>query len=215
MQYFCWIENTMSLYSQYIFPYLLEMSFAQPEFERLRRETLANICDEILEIGFGTGLNLLHYPAHVRRIQVVEPEPRLNARAQERATQSGIAIEMHAISAEKLPFANGSFDSVVSTWTLCSISNVDQAMREIHRVLKPDGRFFFVEHGLSPEPNIQIWQKRLSWVYQLTACGCHLERNIPVILRNNGFECSNLHEFYLQSDSKLAGYTYQGVASKF
>jgi ubiquinone/menaquinone biosynthesis C-methylase UbiE len=204
----------MGFYSKYIFPYLLELNFASPEIARLRRETLSNVSGEILEIGFGTGLNLPHYPTHVRRISVVEPEPRLNARAQKRIAQSGIAVELHTLSAEKLPFADGSFDSVVSTWTLCSIPDVDQAMKEIYRVLKPDGRFFFVEHGLNPEPGIQVWQKRLNWFYQLTACGCHLDRNIPTILHDSGFEHSNLKKFYLQTDGKLTGYTYQGIASK-
>jgi ubiquinone/menaquinone biosynthesis C-methylase UbiE len=204
----------MGFYSQYIFPYLLELNFASPEIARLRRETLSKASGEILEIGFGTGLNLPHYPAHVRCIKVVEPEPRLNARAQKRIAQSGIAVELHILSAEKLPFTDGSFDSVVSTWTLCSIPDVDQAMKEIYRVLKPDGRFFFVEHGLNPEPGIQVWQKRLNWFYQLTACGCHLDRNIPAILRDNGFDDLNLQKFYLQTDGKLTGYTYQGIASK-
>ena len=117
---------------------------------------------EVLEIGFGTGLNLPHYPEHVRRITTVDPNPGMGRLARRRIAESGIAVDQRALSGEALPFEDGSFDCVVSTWTLCSIPDAGRALGEIHRVLRPGGRFVFLEHGLSEDAKVRAWQRRLN-----------------------------------------------------
>ena len=118
----------------------------------LRSELLADVGGEVLEIGFGTGLNLPHYPEHVRRITTVDPNPGMNKLARRRIAESGIAVDQRALGGEALPFEDETFDCVVSTWTLCSIPEVGRALGEVYRVLRPGGRFVFLEHGLSDDP---------------------------------------------------------------
>jgi ubiquinone/menaquinone biosynthesis C-methylase UbiE len=124
---------------------------------KLRSEALADVGGEVLEIGFGTGLNLGHYPEHVRRITTVDPNPGMGTLARRRVAESGIEVDRRVLSGEELPFEHESFDCVVSTWTLCSIPEVGRALAEVHRVLRPGGRFIFLEHGLSQAPRVQKW----------------------------------------------------------
>src|SRR5439155_1455359 len=126
------------------------------------RKLLAHAGGEVLELGFGTGLNLPHYPDRVRRITTVDPNVGMHRLAQNRVRHSGIAVDQRVLSGEKLPFGSATFDYAVSTFTLCSIPNVGQAVAEVYRVLKPGGRFLFLEHGLSPEPGVRRWQRRLN-----------------------------------------------------
>src|SRR5512135_1981696 len=142
----------MGLYSRTIFPRLCDWMMSDPRMGRLRSEALADVGGEVLEIGFGTGLNLPHYPHHVRRITSVDPNPGMGKLARRRIDRSSLEVDQRAVRGEELPFDDGIFDCVVSTWTLCSIPEVGRTLGEVYRVLKPGGRFVLLEHGLSDDP---------------------------------------------------------------
>lgn len=203
----------MGFYSQKILPYLLDWSLSDSSFTKYRQEVLAEVEGEILEIGFGTGLNLSYYPEKIRKIITVDNNPGVHRIAQKRIERSSITVDHKILSGEHLPMADNRFDSVVSTWTLCSIQKVEQALKEIYRVLKPGGKFFFIEHGLSNEAEIQVWQNRLNPIQKIIADGCHLNRNMRQIIEQQ-FNQVSLEEFYLENTPKVAGYMYKGVAIK-
>ncbi len=203
----------MGFYSRRILPYLLDWSMSDSSLSKYRQEVLADVQGEVLEIGFGTGLNLSYYPEHLHKLIAIDANPGVNALAQKRLQASSITVDYRVLNGENLPMADKTFDSVVSTWTLCSIANVEQALKEIYRVLKPGGRFFFVEHGLSNEPQIQVWQNRLTPLQKIIADGCHFNRNIRQLIENQ-FNTLTLEEFYADSMPKITGYLYKGVATK-
>ena len=203
----------MSFYSQVILPRLLDWSMSDPLLSEYRQDVLSEVSGEVLEIGFGTGLNLPHYPEQIKKITTVDVNPGMNSLAQKRIETSPIQVENKVLNGESLPMPDCSFDSVVSTWTLCSIANVDQALKEIYRVLKPGGKFFFVEHGISDEPDVQVWQNRLNPLQKIVADGCHLNRNIEKLI-DNRFKILKLEKFYAPKIPKTHGYLYKGVASK-
>jgi ubiquinone/menaquinone biosynthesis C-methylase UbiE len=203
----------MGFYSQKILPYLLDWAMSDQMLIKYRQDVLANVQGEVLEIGFGTGLNLSYYPEDIHKIIAIDANPGVNALAQKRIQASSITVEHRVLNGENLPMADKTFDSVVSTWTLCSIANVEQALKEIYRVLKPGGRFFFVEHGQSNEPQIQVWQNRLTPLQKIIADGCHLNRNIRQLVENQ-FNTVKLEEFYADQTPKVSGYLYKGIATK-
>lgn len=203
----------MGIYSQKILPHLLDWAMSDPSYGKYREAVLSNVQGDILEIGFGTGLNLSYYPEHIRELVAIDANPGMNGLAQKRVKDSRITVDHRVLNGESLPFPDQSFDSVVSTWTLCSIAQVEQALREIHRVLKPGGRFFFVEHGLSSEPDVQVWQNRLTPLQKVIADGCHFNRNIRKLIEQQ-FEQVTIEEFYADKTPKISGYLYKGVATK-
>ena len=204
----------MGFYAQVIFPRLCDFLLDKPFVAKYRRELLANASGNILEIGFGTGLNLPYYPERIRKITVVDPNPGMCRRAQKRIAQAGIEVDQRIVSGERLPFGDNTFDSVISTFTLCSIEDVNQALDEVHRVLKPGGRFLFLEHGLSPEANIQRWQRRLNWLEMRLGEGCRLDRNIKELVAARPFASTRVEEFYMEKNPKTHGYMYRGTAIK-
>ena len=173
----------MGVYSRVIFPRLCDWVMNDPRMAALRSELLADVGGEVLEIGFGTGLNLPHYPEHVRRITTVDPNPGMNRLARRRIAEGGIAVDQRVLSGEALPFEDGSFDCVVSTWTLCSIPDAGRALGEVHRVLRPGGRFLFLEHGLSEDSRVQRWQRRLNPIQRVLGDGCRLDLDVPATRR--------------------------------
>ncbi|MGD1912013.1 MAG: class I SAM-dependent methyltransferase [Rivularia sp. (in: cyanobacteria)] len=203
----------MGFYSQKILPYLLDWSLSDSTFSKYRQQVLAEVEGEVLEIGFGTGLNLSYYPEEIHKIITIDNNPGVHKLAQKRIETSSITVDHRILSGEDLPMAENTFDSVVSTWTLCSIEKVEQAVKEINRVLKPGGKFFFIEHGLSNEASIQVWQNRLNPVQKIIGDGCHLNRNIRQIVEQE-FNRVKLEEFYVEKTPKVAGYMYKGVATK-
>ncbi len=203
----------MGLYSERIFPYLLDLSMTDAILGDYRRAALANVTGEVLEIGFGTGLNLPYYPDRIRQLTTVDPSPGVHRLAQKRLAASPIAVDHRMVSGEALPMGDRSFDSVVSTFTLCSIPKIEAALAEIYRVLKPGGRFFFVEHGLSHEPGIQTWQHRLTPLQKRIAGGCHLDRAMGQLIEQQ-FDQVTLEAAYAKQWPKVVGYIYNGVATK-
>lgn len=203
----------MGLYSRVIFPRLLDWSLSVPKLAKYRQELLADVTGEVLEIGFGTGLNLAYYPCGISKITTVDVNPGMNALARKRISDSGITVEQLLLSSENLPMSDNTFDSVVSTWTLCSIANVQQALQEVYRVLKPGGRFFFVEHGLSDKPSVQVWQHRLTPIQKVVADGCHLNRDIQKLIEQH-FDHVELKQFTPENFSDLIAHLYFGCATK-
>ncbi|WP_017316731.1 class I SAM-dependent methyltransferase [Mastigocladopsis repens] len=203
----------MNLYSQFVLPRLLDWSMSDASLSRYRQKVLAQVTGETLEIGFGTGLNLPYYPKHIQKLTTVDANPGMNALALKRIEASDLTVENHVLNGENLPFADQSFDSVVSTWTLCSIANVQQALQEIYRVLKPGGRFFFIEHGLSDNPKVQVWQNRLTPVQKVIADGCHFNRDIKRLVENQ-FNQVTVEQFQAENLPAIMGYFYKGVAVK-
>ncbi len=204
----------MGLYSTYIFPRLMYLGMSGEPFTPYRAELLQEAQGEVLEIGFGSGLNLPYYPAGVQKLHTVEVNQGMQKLAQKQLAHSSFPVEYHMLTAEKLPFADAIFDTVVSTWTLCSITQVELALGEVYRVLKPTGKFLFVEHGLSPDPAVQKWQHRLTPFQKVLADGCHLDRNIEALISGAGFRFSKIRKEYAPKSPKIAGYFYLGIATK-
>jgi ubiquinone/menaquinone biosynthesis C-methylase UbiE len=204
----------MGFYSKVIFPRLCDFLLDQPHVAKYRSQLLAAAYGEVLEVGFGTGLNLGHYPAQVRRITTVDPNPGMHRLARRRVKRSRIAVDQRVLGGERLPFEDDRFDCAVSTFTLCSIERVGQALNEVHRVLRPGGRFLFLEHGLSPEPQVQKWQRRLNSLQMRLADGCHLDRNMRELIAAQPFSSVDVVGFYLERTPRTHGYLYRGSARK-
>jgi ubiquinone/menaquinone biosynthesis C-methylase UbiE len=204
----------VGFYSQVIFPHLCDFLMNKPFVAKHRQELLALAYGDMLEIGFGTGLNLPFYPARVRKLTTVDPNGGMHRLAQKRIRRSGIQVDQRVISGERLPFKDQTFDCVVSTFTLCSIEHVAQALGEVYRVLKRGGRFLFLEHGLSPEPKVQKWQHRLNWLQMRLADGCHLDRNMKELIAAQPYSSVKMEELYLEQTPKTQGYLYRGIAVK-
>ena len=203
----------MGLYSNLIFPYCLDFTMSGSDLSEYRQQLLADVSGEVLEIGFGTGLNLAHYPDNIEKITTIDPNPGMRRRARSRIETSGITVDYKVLNGESIPIADAEFDSVVCTWTLCSIREVDKAIAEVYRLLKPQGKFFFIEHGLSQDDKIQVWQNRLTPIQKIVADGCHLNREIDAIVKRQ-FDNVTIEQFYAPKLPKVMGYMYRGVAIK-
>lgn len=204
----------MSLYRTWVFPRLMHAVMSSEAFTRIRHEVLAEASGNTLEIGFGSGLNLEHYPPQVEHLTAIDVNPGMTKFARRQASGFPRGLDIRTLSCESLPFDDQTFDSIVSTWTLCSVPDVQRALREVFRVLKQDGRFFFVEHGLSPDPRVRKWQHRLTPFERRLADGCHLDRDIPALILGAGFEIRSLETFYLEGVPRVGGYFYKGVGTR-
>jgi ubiquinone/menaquinone biosynthesis C-methylase UbiE len=182
------------------------------EFQRLRTTALRDARGEVLEIGFGTGLNLPHYPAGISSLSLVDPACILPQKAAERAARVPFPVHRQHITAETLPFRDYQFDSVVSTWTLCTIPDPVKALHEIRRVLKPDGCLLFLEHGLSNDARTAAWQHRLNPIQNVIGCGCNLNREIDQLIKQSGLQILQLVRFRMPHVPRIGGEMYQGLA---
>ncbi len=203
----------MGIYGRWILPKLLDWTMTGPPFAQYRQQLLAEVAGDVLEIGFGTGLNLAYYPESVTALTVIEPNPGMGAIAAPRLAQTSLPVTSRSLRGERMDFESDRFDYVVSTWTLCSITGIDQALSEIHRVLKPGGKFVFIEHGLSPDPQLQTWQHRLTPLQKRLVDGCHLDRAIADLVQAH-FPALTVDTFYAENLPKVGGYFYQGIATK-
>jgi ubiquinone/menaquinone biosynthesis C-methylase UbiE len=205
---------SVGLYAAQIFPRFMDWIMAREEFRHLRTGLLAQAHGEVLELGIGTGLNLPHYPKTVTRLHAIDPANLLPKIVTERSGGQPFPVCIQHITAESLPYDDQSFDVAVSTWTLCTISNPVKALREVGRVLKPDGVFLFLEHGRSEDERIAAWQDRLNPVQNIIGCGCNLNRKIDQIIAQAGLKIMTLNRFRMQSVPRLAGEMYRGAATK-
>ncbi len=204
----------MGLYATQIFPRLMDWVMARPAFSQLRKALLQLASGEVLEIGFGTGLNLRHYPTTITRLSIVDPATLLPARVARRMAAAPYPIQTTHVTAENLPFPDQQFETVVSTWTLCTIPDPVLALHEVGRVLKPGGRFLFLEHGRSDDRTIAAWQDRLNPIQNVVGCGCHLNRQIDRLITQSGLTIAHLDRFSMQGVPRLVGEMYRGTATR-
>ena len=202
----------MGIYRHRIFPWLCHRALRDEETTRRRREALAGVAGEVLEIGFGTGHNLPCYPEGVTRLVGVDPNPGMHRIAERQVAAAQVPVELVLERAEALPFPAASFDAAVSTFTLCSLVDPTAALAELRRVLRPGGVFAFLEHGLAPEPKIARWQRRLTPLQRRVGDGCHLDRKIDELIPAAGFTLEQLETGYQPGGPRVASYLYQGLA---
>jgi ubiquinone/menaquinone biosynthesis C-methylase UbiE len=205
----------MGFYSNYIFPRILDWSLGSTMIREQRRKTLAPLHGHVLEIGFGTGLNLPFYPDQVTKLTALDRERMLPKRVEERIAQARVPVEQIQLDASgRLPFDADAFDGIVTTLTLCSIPDVESALAEIRRVLKPDGEYVFLEHGRSDDPRVATRQDLWNPIQKLIACGCNMNRSIDVLIEGAGLEMIELDRYQLADTPRVLGEIYRGVATK-
>jgi len=204
----------LSFYHHFIFPRVLDLVMSSRRLHEPRDRTLAPARGRILEIGFGTGRNLRHYPPTVKRIEAIDADPDLDRLSMPRIARAAIEVDFHHLDAAHLPFEEARFDTVVSTFTLCSIPDVVHALGEIRRVLKPGGQFLFLEHGRAPDPAVARWQDRLNPAWMPLAGGCHLNRPMRALVEDAGLVLGPLQDYYLKRAPRFVGYMTEGVAAR-
>ena len=201
------------LYDRFVLPHLVHWGMRSERLSPWRARTLAWAHGRVLEIGIGSGLNFPHYSREVREVVGVDPAPALLRRAARAGGWMPFRIRLLCQSAEHLPFPDGSFDCVVSTWTLCSIPDPMAALAEMRRVLRSDGRLHFIEHGASGEaPNVLRWQRRLTPLWCRLSGGCHLDRRPDRLVEAAGFAMETLETGNLIAGPKVVSYHYCGAA---
>ncbi|WP_328392236.1 class I SAM-dependent methyltransferase [Nocardia sp. NBC_00416] len=185
----------MGIYRDHVVPRIVNVACGMKANEPLRERVCAGLSGRVLELGFGSGLNVPFYPDTVDSVSAVEPADlgwRLSA---PRRAAGTVPIERAGLDGQELPFPDNSFESALSTWTMCTIPDIEAALGEVRRVLIPGGTLHFVEHGLSPDPKVQRWQHRLDPIQQRIAGGCHLDRNIRALIESAGFGIGDLEVF--------------------
>jgi ubiquinone/menaquinone biosynthesis C-methylase UbiE len=202
----------MGFYGRHVLPRLLDLTMRAPMVRRERQRLLPLAAGDVLEVGIGSGLNLLHYSTGVSRLWGVDSSPELLRLAGRRAARMPFPVELIEQSAERLPFEDERFDTVVTTFTLCSIPDVRGALGEMRRVLRPGGRLVFIEHGRAPDPRVTAWQDRLTPVWKRIGGGCHLNREMDGLITRAGFTIERLEMGYGQGLKPFA-YLYRGLAS--
>jgi ubiquinone/menaquinone biosynthesis C-methylase UbiE len=199
-------------YERHVLPRLIDVACGIEPIRCQRRSVIPLARGHVLEIGVGTGLNFEHYDkAHIKSIVGVEPNVRMHAMACKRAAEAKLPVQLLGLSAEAIPLEAKSFDTVVITYSLCTIPNPAAALKEMRRVLKQGGRLIFSEHGRSPDPAVARWQDRLTPLWSRIAGGCHLNRDIPELLRDAGFHLQDMQTQYLPGPRPLT-YNYRGTA---
>jgi ubiquinone/menaquinone biosynthesis C-methylase UbiE len=201
----------MGLYARFVLPRLIDLAMRDKEAARLRAKIIPGAKGAVLEIGIGSGLNLPFYTDAVTHLYGVDPSPQLLQMARPKVDRVPFPVEFLNQSAERLSLADHAVDSAVVTWSLCSIPDAGAALREVKRVLKPDGRLIFVEHGLAPDPGVQAWQNRLNPLWRRLAGGCNLIRKMDNLIETAGFSIRELHQDYLPGPRPMT-YTYEGFA---
>jgi len=201
----------MGIYSRYVLPRLTHLSMRQAQLRAYRERVVGGACGRVLEIGFGSGLNLPYYKETIEEIIGVDSSPGMLALAERAVATSRRKVTLLARSADDLPLDDRSIDTVVVTWSLCSIIDVGWALMEARRVLRPGGQMRFVEHGLSADPEVAIWQDRLTSLWRRCAGGCHLNRRMDDLIRNAGFQLAQLSAGYARGPRAMA-YMYEGEA---
>jgi len=204
----------MGFYAKHIVPRVVNVACGMKEAEHLRRRVCEGLEGNVLEIGFGSGLNVPFYPSAVMRVDAVEPSDVGWRLAGKRLAATPVHVERGALDGQVLPFADDSYDAALSTWTLCTIPDAEAALHEVRRVLKPGGTLHFIEHGLAPagDENVRRWQQRLDPLEQRLFDGCHLTRPIVDMLTTAGFVITDLDVFYEKGAPKPMGADSLGIA---
>jgi ubiquinone/menaquinone biosynthesis C-methylase UbiE len=203
----------MGLYGRFVVPRLIALAMRHPMLLPYRQRVAEGATGRVLELGIGSGLNLPFYGADVSEVIGVEPSPALLAMAAARGGAARFPVDLLQATAEGLPLDAHSIDTVVTTWTLCSVGDPIQVLGEARRVLRPGGRLLFCEHGRAPDARIERWQDRLTPIWKRLAGGCHLNRKIDALVMAAGFRLDAIETGYLPRGPKFAGYIYTGRAS--
>lgn len=201
----------MGFYDKWILPRLIDLSMRHKEATRYRAKIVPEARGTILEIGIGSGLNLPFYGASVEKLYGLDPSEELLRMARKKARNVHFPVEFFNQSGTEIPLDERSVDTVVTTWTLCTIPDPIEALREMRRVLKPDGALIFAEHGLAPEPGVQRWQRRLNPLWNRIGGGCNLDRKMDALISTAGFAITELVTEYARGPRPLS-YIYCGNA---
>ena len=204
----------MGIYRDQILPRFQDKVMDRKDMREIRARVCSGLSGDVVEVGFGTGLNSPYYPAEVAKVAAVEPSEMCMRIAQPRISRTPAKVELAGLTGETLDLPSEEFDAALSTWTLCTIPNVDAALGELRRVLKPGGRFHFVEHGHAPDPAVAGWQARIEPPWKRIAGGCHLTRQISELIEHAGFKIDALDTYYIKGEPKVFGYTFEGIARK-
>jgi ubiquinone/menaquinone biosynthesis C-methylase UbiE len=203
---------SVGFYGEQILPRVQDKVMGVKRLREARGRVCGGLEGTVVEVGFGTGLNARYYPPEVTKVVAIEPSRVCMRIAEPRIAQSASSVEYGGLTGEQLDLPTGEFDMVLSTWTLCTIPNVDAALGEVRRVLRPGGSFHFIEHGHAPDENVARWQARIEPLWKPVAGGCHLTRRIADCIEKAGFEIERLDTYYFKGDPKPFGYTYEGQA---
>jgi ubiquinone/menaquinone biosynthesis C-methylase UbiE len=202
----------MGVYREQVLPRLQDKAMGRKVYRSVRSRVCAGLRGDVVEVGFGTGLNTDYYPSAVTRVLAVEPSSVCMRIAGSRIARSSVSVEQTGLTGEELDLPSGEFDAVLSTWTLCTIPNLGAALGEMRRVLRSGGTLHFVEHGHAPDPNVERWQRRIEPLNKRLAGGCHLTRRIPDLIEHAGFLIEELDTYYFEGEPKPFGYTFEGRA---
>ena len=202
----------MGFYEERVLPRITDLALSGGEVATLRARAAAGLEGEVLEVGFGSGRNVPHYPPGVVRVRAVEPAALARRLAAGRVAASPIPVEYIGLDGQHLPLDDRSVDHVLTTWTLCTIPDVGLALGEIRRVLRPGGALHFLEHGLSPDPRVARWQHRLTPLQRRIAGGCHLDRPIDRLVTDAGLDITRVEHPHLKGP-KVFGYLFEGTAT--
>jgi SAM-dependent methyltransferase len=205
--------GAVGFYENQVVPRFTDLVMRRRELTPIRARVAASLEGDVLEVGFGSGLNVPHYPPAVTHVQAVDPATIGRKLAAKRVASSSVPVEYVDLDGQDLSLTSASIDHVLTTWTLCSIPDVDRALSEIRRVLRPGGTFHFVEHGRSPDRKVAGWQDRLTPIQRRVAGGCHLNRPIDQLVLNSGLELTRLENYYANGPRPF-GYMFEGVATK-
>jgi len=202
----------MGFYDEQIVPRIINIACGMKEAGRLRQRVCEGLAGDVVEVGFGSGLNLPHVPAAVTRLDAVEPSDVGWKLAGKRLARATVPVRRAGLDGQRLPFPDDSYDAALSTWTLCTIPDAATALREVRRVLKPGGTLHFVEHGLAPDEKVRHWQRRFDPLQQRLFGGCHLTRPVIDMLTSAGFTVAELDVFYEKGAPKIMGADSLGIA---
>jgi ubiquinone/menaquinone biosynthesis C-methylase UbiE len=204
----------MGVYQDQLLPRFQNKVMDNKNLREVRTRVCSALRGDVVEVGFGTGLNAPHYPDGIQRIAAVEPSSLCMHIAEPRIAATSAKVELAGLNGETLDLPSDEFDAALSTWTLCTIPDVAAALAEIRRVLKPGGTFHFVEHGRAPDAHVARWQARIEPAWKHVAGGCHVTRQISDLVERAGFQLDSVHTYYMNGEPKVFGYTFEGVATK-
>jgi SAM-dependent methyltransferase len=202
----------VGVYAEQVLPRVIDKVMAVKPLREVRARVCEPLAGEVLEIGFGSGLNLPHLPRAVTKVLAVEPSTVGRRLAEKRIAAATATVELVGLDGQSVPLPDDSADAALSTWTLCTIPDAGATLDEVRRVLRPGGTLHFVEHGCSPDDRVLRWQHRLDGIQQRVAGGCHLVRDIPAVLRDAGYAIDRLDTYYGKREPRTHGWTFEGVA---